>query len=299
MNENREPIETSAGETSPRLGANRVLVIVAVLLLLGAGLSLGYGYHQQSLVKQITAQDQQLNATVSQLQSQSDALTAKLNDMIAAQQAAANAQAAAAAQQSAKKATAKKTPVVDKRYKQLQAQLDDQKKQLEETQDEVAKNRSDLEGNLSSTKDELNGSIAKTHEELVALAKRGERSYFEFDLSKSKQFSRVGPIMLSLRRSDAKHKNFDLAMMVDDNELSKKKVNLYEPVWIHREGDPQPVQVIINHVEKNRVQGYVSAPRYKNSELTPTLTSVSAPVSSVPATDTSNSPANPQKPPQQ
>jgi len=292
MDENRQPIETSAGDTSPR-SANRGLVIIAVLLLVGAGLAVGYGYHQQSLANQISAHDQQLNATVSQLQSQSDALTAKLNDMIAAQQAA-----AAAAQTNANKTSGKK-PVVDKRYKQLQTQLEDQKKQLKETQDEVAKNRSDLEGNISSTKDELNGSIAKTHEELVALAKRGERSYFEFKLAKSKQFSRVGPIMLSLRRSDIKHKNFDLAMMVDDNELSKKKVNLYEPVWIHREGDPQPVQVIINHVEKNQVEGYVSAPRYKNSELTPTLTSVSAPVSTTPATDTSSTPASPQQPPQQ
>ncbi len=293
MDENRQPIETSAGDTSPRSGINRGLVIVAVLLLVGAALALGYGYHQQSLANQISAHEQQLNATVSQLQGQSDALTAKLNDMIAAQQAA-----AAAAQASANKAGGKK-PVVDKRYKQLQTQLEDQKKQLKETQDEVAKNRSDLESNLSSTKDELNGSIAKTHEELVALAKRGERSYFEFNLSKSKQFSRVGPLMLSLRRSDTKHKNFDLAMMVDDNELSKKRVNLYEPVWIHREGDPQPVQVIINRIEKNQVQGYVSAPRYKNSELTPTLTSVSAPVSATPATDTSSTPASPQKPPQQ
>ncbi|SRR5712692_7361000 len=293
MDENRQPIETSAEDTSPRSGINRGLVIVAVLLLVGAGLALGYGYHQQSLANQISAHDQQLNTTVSQLQSQSDALTAKLNDMVAAQQAA-----EAAAQANANKASTKK-PGVDKRYKQLQTQLEDQKKQLKETQDEVAKNRSDLEGNLSSTKDELNGSIAKTHEELVALAKRGERSYFEFNLAKSKQFSRVGPIMLSLRRSDTKHKNFDLAMMVDDNELSKKRVNLYEPVWIHREGDPQPVQVIINRVEKNNVQGYVSAPRYKNSELTPVLTSVSSPVSATPVTDTSSTPASPQKPPQQ
>jgi flagellar motility protein MotE (MotC chaperone) len=293
MDENRQPLETSAEDTSSRSGTNRGLVIVAVLLLVGAGLALGYGYHQQSLANQMSAHDQQLNATVSQLQSQSDALTAKLNDMVAAQQAA-----EAAAQANANKASAKK-PGVDKRYKQLQTQLEDQKKQLTETQDEVAKNRSDLEGNLSSTKDELNGSIAKTHEELVALAKRGERSYFEFNLAKSKQFSRVGPIMLSLRRSDTKHKNFDLAMMVDDNELSKKRVNLYEPIWIHREGDPQPVQVIINRVEKNNVQGYVSAPRYKNSELTPVLTSVSSPVSPTPATDTSTTPASPEKPPQQ
>ena len=91
-----------------------------------------------------------------------------------------------------KKPVGKHGAPVDKRYKELKAQLDDQGKQLKDTQDEVAKNRTDLETSLSSTKDELNGSIAKTHEDLVTLQKRGERNYFEFDLTKSKQFQRFG-----------------------------------------------------------------------------------------------------------
>jgi hypothetical protein len=128
---------------------------------------------------------------------------------------------------------------------------------------------------LSATRDDLNGSIARTHEELVTLQKRGERNYLEFSLAKSKQFQRYGPLMLSLRKADTKHKNFDLAMVVDDNQLSKKKVNLYEPIWIHRVDDPQPVQVVINKIDRDHVQGYVSAPKYRNSELTPSLTPAS------------------------
>jgi hypothetical protein len=145
--------------------------------------------------------------------------------------------------------------------------LAQQQKDLKDTQDAVAKNRSDLEGTINSTRDDLNGSIAKTHEELVALEKRGERSYFEFDLSKSKEFQRVGPLTLSLRKADTKHKNYDVAMIVDDNELQKKKVNLYEPIWIHTETDSQPVQIIVNRVDKDAVHGYISAPKYKPSEL--------------------------------
>ena len=119
----------------------------------------------------------------------------------------------------------------------------------------------------------------------MALEKRGERSYFEFDLSKSKQFQRFGPITLSLRKADTKHKNYDLAMIVDDNELNKKKVNLYEPIWIHTENESQPVQVVVNRIGKNLVHGYVSAPKYKPSELAtlsaPTAAS-SSPASSQP-----------------
>ena len=114
------------------------------------------------------------------------------------------------------------------------------------------------------------------------LEKRGERSYFEFDLRKSRQFQRFGPITLSLRRTDAKHMNYDLMMVVDDKQLSKKKVNLYEPIWIHTESVGQPVQIVVNKIGKNSVQGYISAPKYKESELAaasagaPTLTPVSA-----------------------
>src|SRR6266704_3199669 len=140
-------------------------------------------------------------------------------------------------------------------------------KEMKDTQDQVAKNRTDLEGNLSSTRDELNGSIAKTHDELVVLQKRGERNYFEFDLAKSKQFQRFGPLTLSLRRAYAKHMNYDMSMVVDDNQLSKKRVNLYEPIWIHTENESQPVQVVVNKISKNFVHGYISAPKYKPSDL--------------------------------
>jgi hypothetical protein len=255
------------------LPANRWLLLAVVVLIVGAGLAFGYGYRQQIMASHLAAQASVANATINDMQGQLNTLTAKLNEMSAAQQAA----AAAAAQKKtpgaqangagAKSVAGKRTPAENKRLKELQARIDEQQKQLKDTQDQVAKNRADLEGNLNSTRDELNGSIAKTHEELVALAKRGERSYFEFDLTKSKQFQRVGPLTLALRRTDTKHKNFNLDMIVDDNRLTKKNVNLYEPIWIHTENDAQPVQVVVNKVEKNLVHGYVSAPKYKPSEL--------------------------------
>ena len=256
-------------------GLNRWLITAIVAVVAAAGIAFGYGYRQQILVGHMTAQQSMANATISDMQGQVNTLTAKLNDMSAAQQAAAEAQAKAAAAHVGVKG-GKRSSAENKRLKELQTRIDDQQKQLKETQDEVAKNRTDLEGNLSSTRDELNGSIAKTHEELVALAKRGERSFFEFDLTKSKQFQRVGPLTLSLRKADTKHKSYDLDMVVDDNRLSKKKVNLYEPIWIHTENESQPVQVVVNRVDKNLVHGYVSAPKYKPSELAAGTSGVAA-----------------------
>src|SRR6266853_1455278 len=262
-------------------GMNRWLLAGIVALVAVAGIAMGYGYRQQILADHLTAQQSMANATINEMQGQLNTVTSKLNEVTAAQQAAAE-QAKAAHAPGAKNAAGKKTSAGSKQLKELQAKLDDQQKQLKDTQDLVAKNRADLEGSLSSTKDELNGSIAKTHEELVALQKRGERNYFEFDLTKSKQFQRFGPLTLSLRRADTKHMNYDLSMVVDDNQLSKKRVNLFEPIWIHTENESQPVQVVVNKISKNTVHGYISAPKYRPSELatsgaaaaTPTVTPV-------------------------
>ncbi len=286
------------GLATARADANRWLVIAVVALLGIAAVTFAYGLHQQSMVGQLTAQTATANAAVNQMQGQLNAVTAQLNDMTTARtspqapaastplpdpgisepsvdsaaktpEAASTSTPASSAQSApAKRHVAKRrAPVVDKKYVQLQSQLAEQQKQLKETQDEVAKDRSELEGTINSTRDDLNGSIARTHDELVTLEKRGERSYFEFDLSKSKQFQRVGPLTLSLRKADTKHKSYDVAMIVDDNELQKRKVNLYEPIWIHTDSDSQPVQIIVNRIDKDTVHGYISAPKYKPSEL--------------------------------
>ena len=155
----------------------------------------------------------------------------------------------------------------DPRWKKVQAQLDEEKKQLASTQQDLEKTRSDLQSSLSSTRDELGGSIAKTHDELVELEKRGERNYYEFDLTKSKGFKRVGSMSLSLRKTSTKHGNYTLVMLVDDVPLTKKSVNLYEPVVFYPPDSTQALQLVINQIGKDEVHGYVSEPKFKRSEL--------------------------------
>jgi uncharacterized coiled-coil protein SlyX len=297
-----------------RADANRWLMIAVAVLVGISAVTFVYGYHQQKLVQELTAQAAAANAAMNQMQGQLNAVNAHLIEVTATrsspQAAALSAEVSVAPSSEPdgeirtkipeagptpatppkaaplKRSSAKHHAPVDKKYAQLQAQLAEQEKQLKETQDQVAKNRSDLEGTISSTRDDMNGSIAKTHEELVALEKRGERSYFEFDLAKSKQFQRIGPLTLSLRKADSKHKSYDLALVVDDNELQKKRVNLYEPIWIHTEIDSPPVQIIVNRIDKDNVHGYISAPKYKPSELAAGSANVN-PVSSKTPADTS------------
>jgi cell division protein FtsL len=251
-------------------------VLAALFIFAAAGVVLGVysSYHQKSMTRQISAHEADLNATIAQMHSQLQDAATKINDLAAVQSALAAATAAsaqsdarAAVAQSQARTAASEANMQSARLRQLQSAISDQQMKLQATQAEIARTRSDLEGNLNSTRNELNGSIARTHEELVVLEKRGERNYFEFDAAKSKQFVHAGPLSLTLNKTDTKHANVDLMLLVNDQEISKKGVNLYEPVWIYETQDAQPVQVVINKIEKNWAHGYVSAPKYSRADL--------------------------------
>lgn len=300
-----------------RAQVNRPLAAALVALLAILALTAEYAIHLRTTVRDLKAQSATTDQTVAQLQNQVNSMNAQIQGM--AQATHVQAQPAATTQsvttdETAPDATtsaseivtaptpvspaakpaapkhhaAKRPTAADKRYAQVQAQLTEQQKQLQDTQAQVEKYRTDLEGNISSTRDELSGAIAKNHDELVALEKKGERNYYEFELSKSKQFERVGPLSLSLRKADTKHNNYDLSMMVDDNELSKKKVNIYEPVTIHADNDTPPMQIVVNRIGKDLVHGYVSAPKYRPAELTPASASAPPPMASTSAAASSH-----------
>lgn len=232
-----------------------------VILVIALGLTIGYIYQQQNNTKALAARDNDMNSTISQLQDQVDTLKSKLDQG----PSALPAPVVTAEQMDAANAAAKRRAAADaKRFNAMQSTIDDQQKALNDTQNQVSQARTDLEAGINSTRDDLNGSIARTHDELVSLEQRGERNYFEFDLTKAKHFQKEGPLMVSLRKADPKHKRYDLALVVDDNQLSKRNVNLYEPVWING-SDRAQVQLVVNKVDKDHVHGYVSAPKYAQS----------------------------------
>jgi hypothetical protein len=275
-----EPIHTSQG------GYLATWLAAAVVLFVVVGLvAFGYNHKEAGIVAQLTARQSDTNGEIASLRDQLNMISSKLSDLQTAQTtAAANAPkpASAPAVGTPKRATP------DPRWKQMQSRMDAQQKQLEDNQSAINQTRSDLEGTIGSTRDELNGSIAKTHDELVTLEQRGERSYFEFDLSKAKTFQRMGPISVSLRKADTKHKSYDLAMLVDDNQIEKKKVDLYEPIWLRDSDEPQPVEVVVNKIDKDHIHGYVSAPKYTKAQLTGST----VPASSSSTTQTANPQSN-------
>src|SRR5579864_8230038 len=248
--------------------------VIVLGLLLGCAIAVGglFLMREHRQTQDLAAGNQKLAASLNQVRSQLAAIGDKLNALASAPPPAAVVadRPSPTPEKPHVKAKVRMTArraADDPRWKKVQDQLSDQQKELASTRDEVEKARNDLQGNLNSTRDELNGSIARTHDELVALEKLGEKNYFEFQLDKSKSFQRVGPLSLSLRKVDFKKKHYDLAMMVDDFQLQKKSVNLFEPVWITLSDRPQPVELVVNEIHKDEIKGYISEPKYKKSEL--------------------------------
>lgn len=243
--------------------------IAAVVIVLACGGALG-GYaiaHEhnaaQSLAQQnqtLAAENQQTQSALDATQQQVSALTAKVSSLAASQAQAPSSASAAAGSRSP---AARRIPRDDPRFKKLQSQLDAEGQAIDQTRSDLAS----TQGDLSSARTELTGSIAHTHDELMTLEKKGERSYTEFDIQKSKQFQREGPIEIRVRKADNKHQFADLDLLVDDRNLTQKHVNLYQPVMYSTPDSPQPVEVVINSVTKDHIHGYVAASKYKQSDL--------------------------------
>ena len=235
--------------------AKRVVPYIVAVVVAGAGI--GYAVHEHHSAQTLAAQNSQVTAQLSATKGQMDALTAKVNALaLSNEKTAAAPSAPSVAMATSRPHATHHASAEDPRFKKLQSQVDAQGKEIEDTRN-----------NLANTSTELTGSIARTHDELVVLEKKGERSYSEFDLQKSKQFQREGPVSISLRKANTKHQYADLQLMVDDRNLSQKHVNLLQPIMFYTSDSPQPVEIVINDIGKDHIHGYVSAPKYRQSEL--------------------------------
>jgi hypothetical protein len=244
-----------------KLRGPAVLVALAATVF-GAG---AYSVHEHGVAKAAQDQNAAVIASLKTTNAQVEQLTAKLNELTAPKPVA----EVPVRHSTAKASGAHRTKAVahradDPRWKKVQSQLDEQGRALNEQGKAIDATRQDL----TSAKTELGDSIARTHGELVVLQRKGERNYYEFNIDKSKQFSRVGPMGLRLRKANEKHQYADLELMVDDRSLTKKHVNLYEPAMFYASDSDQPVQVVINSVTKNHIRGYIAEPKYRPGQLT-------------------------------
>jgi hypothetical protein len=131
--------------------------------------------------------------------------------------------------------------------------------------DATRKDLADSRRDITDVKTSLSAQIAKNAGELAELRKKGERDFFEFDVAKPKknEMTRVADIQLQLRKTDPKRAKYDVLIQVDDSKLEKKDRTANEPVQFLVGRDKLRYEIVVNFVDKDRIRGYLSAPKDK------------------------------------
>jgi hypothetical protein len=132
---------------------------------------------------------------------------------------------------------------------------------------DITATKQDLEATkatLTSTMGDLgvqSGLIARNQEDLDQLKRQGERRIFEIHLTKSKTSSHVGPVQLTLTKTDPKKSKYTMTVVADDKTIEKKDKTAEEPVQFYVKGTSQPYEIVIFDVTKDKVNGYLSMPK--------------------------------------
>src|ERR1700680_324975 len=136
---------------------------------------------------------------------------------------------------------------------------------------EVSGVRTDLDStkkDLQMARSELGTLIAKNHDQIDELRRMGERDYIEFTLEGKGKSQKVGDITVELRSADPKRNQCNIALVVDDKRTEKRNRTVNEPIFFYAHGAKQPMEVVINRVEKNKVAGYLSMPKVSQQAAT-------------------------------
>jgi hypothetical protein len=131
---------------------------------------------------------------------------------------------------------------------------------------DVDATKKDLEGarrELVDVRDTLSQQIARNHDELQQLRLKGERNFYEFDINKKKGFALVGDVKLGVLKTNPKKKQYDVRVVVDDNQLEKKNRTVNEPVQFLVGKTKLRYELVVNEVDKDRIVGYLSTPKDK------------------------------------
>ena len=109
----------------------------------------------------------------------------------------------------------------------------------------------------------MSGLIARNHDDLEELKRKGDRNYYEFTLQKSKTPQRIGPVQISLNKTDQKKSGYTVTVLADEKAIEKKDKTAGEPVQFYVKGTQRysPYEIVVFDVGKNQVTGYLSTPR--------------------------------------
>jgi len=158
-----------------------------------------------------------------------------------------------------------KLAVVQEVQKDADAKLGNVSNDVTVVKGDLASARRDFARDLSDVKTTLNDGIARNAAELALLRKKGERDYLDLDIRRDQKtaFQRIGDIQISVTKTDPKRQKYSVMILADDNHLEKRDRTVNEPVQFMVGHDQLRYEMVINAVNKDRIQGYLSTPKDK------------------------------------
>jgi chromosome segregation ATPase len=186
----------------------------------------------------------------------------KAREQLATELAAkANSSEVAAVRQEATTKLAEVQQTADTKIGSVSGEVKTVAANLDATRADLAASRREI----TDVKTTLSQQIARNSSELSDLRKKGERDFFEFDIKKPRknEMERVADIQMQLRKTDPKKAKYDVVIQVDDSKLEKKDRTANEPVQFLVGRDKLRYEIVVNYVDKDRIRGYLSAPKDK------------------------------------
>jgi len=262
---------------TPRWIAVLFGVVIAGLAVLGVA---GYTTQtrlSQDLAKQqdqnriLTAQLDQANSRIADLKSQMEIASQKVG-LTQAELASAKSRAEAIRkeQQASDQRLTSQIGQVQKESEEkigaVATEVGGAKKDIEATKNDLEATKGKLERSMGDM-NVMSGLIARNRDDLEELKRRGDRNYYEFTLQKSKSTQRVGPVQVSLNKTDPKKSKYTITVIADDKTIEKKDKTSGEPVQFYVKGSSRmaPYEIVVFDVGKNQISGYLATPKDSGS----------------------------------
>jgi len=279
---------------TPRWIAVLFGVVIAALAVLGIAGYTTQSHLSQDLAKQqdqskiLIAQLDQANSRIADLKSKMEFTTQKVGlTQSELAQAKSRAESIRKEQQASdQKLTTQLTQAQKENEEKIGAvatEVGGAKKEIEATKTDLEATKGKLERSLGDM-NVMSGLIAHNRDDLEDLKRRGDRNYYEFSLQKSKNAQRVGPVQMSLNKTDPKKAKYTVTVIADDKTIEKKDKTSGEPVQFYVKGSSRmaPYEIVVFDVGKNQITGYLATPKEGGASAPPAAAAapaVSAPPS--------------------
>lgn len=135
---------------------------------------------------------------------------------------------------------------------------------LQAVSGQVAVVRTGLEStnnDLQEARHEIGTLFIGGHYAVEMLLRMGERDSTEFTIAERNKPQTVGGVTIELKKTNPKKNQFNLVLVVDDKRTEMRNRTVDEPIFIYTHHSQQPLEIVIDQVEKNKVTGYVSVPK--------------------------------------